>query len=121
MSRPRAADAAPVDPVPAYRVRFEPQALQQAEWIEAHTGLAIGARIRDTLALGPAPHPYRRIRRGPEGMLLAVKEWRVHFSVAGGELRVLRVDSGFRPSQLAGATGAPLGPHREFLARWPRG
>jgi hypothetical protein len=54
-------------------------------------------------------------------MQLAVKEWRVGFAVAGREVCVLQVDSGFRASQLAaGAGDDALRPHREFLEHWPR-
>ncbi len=115
------ADAQPDDPVPAFTVRFEPLALAQAEWIQAHAGLPIGERIRATLALGPAPHPYRRIRRGADGMRLAVKEWRVRFTVLDRQVRVIQLDSGFRASQLAAGTGdKTLQVHRDFLAQWPR-
>jgi tRNA-Thr(GGU) m(6)t(6)A37 methyltransferase TsaA len=111
----------PADPVPAYAVHFEPMALQQSQWVQAHTGLALAERIQSTLSLGPSPHPYRRIRRGPQGMHLAVKEWRVRFALTGREVSVLGVDSGFRASQLTGAAdNEALRPHREFLARWPR-
>jgi tRNA (adenine37-N6)-methyltransferase len=111
----------PDDPVPAYTVRFENLASQQAVWIEARTGLPIAGRIRSTLALGPSPHPYRRIRRTVEGMQLAVKEWRVSFTAAGRDVCVLQVDSGFQAAQLAGdREDRSLGAHREFLARWPR-
>jgi tRNA-Thr(GGU) m(6)t(6)A37 methyltransferase TsaA len=110
-------DAQSSDPVPAYDVQFDALAAEQAVWIETHTGLAIGARIRATLALGPEPHPYRRIRRFDGWMQLAVKEWRVRFAVAGRNVRVIGIDSGFRPSQLAD----PLfRVHRDFLDRWPR-
>jgi tRNA-Thr(GGU) m(6)t(6)A37 methyltransferase TsaA len=113
--------AQPDDPVAGYAVRFEPLAFQQAEWIEAHTGLAIGERIRTALSLGPSPHPYRRVRRNAEGMQLAVKEWRVQFTVAGRDVRVIRVDSGFRAAQLAaGGDHDSLSVHRKFLALWPR-
>jgi tRNA (adenine37-N6)-methyltransferase len=110
----------PADPVPAYAVRFEPLALEQSQWVQARTGLALGERIQSTLSLGPSPHPYRRIRRSRDGMQLAVKEWRVRFAVTGREVSVLGVDSGFRSSQLAAAEGDALRPHQEFLARWPR-
>jgi hypothetical protein len=111
----------PSDPVRAYDVQFEPLAAEQALWIETRDGLAIGERIRTTLSLGPEPHPYRRIRRLDDGMQLAVKEWRVRFVVAGRDVRVTRLDSGFRASQLA-AAGAEesLRLHLEFLAKWPR-
>jgi tRNA (adenine37-N6)-methyltransferase len=114
-------NAQPSDPVSAYAVQFEAPAAEQAVWIEAHTGLAILERIRATLALGPAPHPYRRIRRVGEQMQLSVKEWRVRFAVVGRDVRVIEIYSGFRDSQLA-ADGADDSrrPHWEFIAKWPR-
>jgi tRNA-Thr(GGU) m(6)t(6)A37 methyltransferase TsaA len=113
--------AQPSDPVPAYLVQFEPLAAEQAEWIETHTGLAIRERIQSTLALGPAPHPYRRIRRLDEWMQLSVKEWRVRFAVVERDVRVVEIYSGFRASQLtAGSTDESRRPHREFVAIWPR-
>jgi tRNA (adenine37-N6)-methyltransferase len=113
--------AQPADPVTAYLVQFEALATEQAAWIEAHTGLTIGERIQSTLALGPASHPYRRIRRVGEWMQLSVKEWRVRFTVVARDVRVLEINSGFRDSQLAGG-GADESHrlHREFLALWPR-
>lgn len=109
----------PLDPVTAYSVIFTPLATEQARWIEARTGLAIEERIRATLALGPEPHPYRRIRRMDDGMQLAVKEWRIRFSVEGREVRVTGIASGFRESQLAGTGGEDvLVAHREFRDKW---
>jgi tRNA-Thr(GGU) m(6)t(6)A37 methyltransferase TsaA len=111
----------PQDPVSAYAVRFESPAMEQAEWIESHTGLALRERIQSTLALGPAPHPYRRIRSFDDWMQLSVKEWRVRFTVTGREVRVLEIQSGFRASQITRAgTDGILQRHREFLERWPR-
>jgi tRNA-Thr(GGU) m(6)t(6)A37 methyltransferase TsaA len=108
----------PSDPVRAYVVNFDARAAEQAAWIEARTGLAIGERIRSTLGLGPAPHPYRRIRRIEDWMQLSVKEWRVRFAVVERDVRVIEIYSGFRASQLA-AGGAEQQSHREFLAQWP--
>jgi tRNA-Thr(GGU) m(6)t(6)A37 methyltransferase TsaA len=112
----------PSDPVRPYAVQFEALATEQAAWIETHTGLAIRERIQATLALGPTPHPYRRIRRIDEGMQLSVKEWRVRFTVVERDVRVLEIYSGFRATQLAaGGADETLRPHREFLARFPFG
>jgi tRNA-Thr(GGU) m(6)t(6)A37 methyltransferase TsaA len=117
---PADAAAQPSDPVRSYDVQFEPLAAEQAAWIEAHTGLAIGERIRSTLALGPTPHPYRRIRRVGDWMQLAVKEWRVRFTVVGRDVRVIEIYTGFRASQLAaGGAEESLRPHLEFIAQWP--
>lgn len=110
----------PDDPVSAYTVDFAALATEQADWIETHTGLAIRERIQSTLALGPEPHPYRRIRRTGDGMQLAVKEWRVRFCVAGRTVQVTEIHSGFRASQLAADNGDDsLQPHRQFVATWP--
>jgi tRNA-Thr(GGU) m(6)t(6)A37 methyltransferase TsaA len=107
------------DPVRAYDVSFDALAAEQAKWIEDRTGLAIEERIRSTLVLGPEPHPYRRIRRINDGMQLAVKEWRVRFSVEGREIRVVDIASGFRVSQLAAETSdETLQSHREFRERY---
>jgi len=107
------------DPVPDYKVEFEARAAEQALWIESHTGLAIRQRIQSTLALGPEPHPYRRIRRLDDGMQLAVKEWRVRFTVCERDVRVVEIFSGFRTSQLAaGSDDASLQAHRDFVAMW---
>jgi tRNA-Thr(GGU) m(6)t(6)A37 methyltransferase TsaA len=113
--------AQPPDPVRAYVVQFEPLATEQAAWIQTQTGLAIRERIQSTLALGPAPHPYRRIRAVDGWMQLSVKEWRVRFRVAEREIRVLEIYSGFRASQLAReVTDETLRRHREFVEVWPR-
>lgn len=113
----------PRDPLDAYGVEFDAVAAEQAAWIEARTGLAIRERIVTTLGLGPAPHPYRRIRRDGEGFRLAIKDWRVGFQVAGRQVRILGIASGYRPSQLAADSAVAdemLAAHRSFIANWPR-
>jgi tRNA-Thr(GGU) m(6)t(6)A37 methyltransferase TsaA len=118
-----AAAAAPPDPIAKFDVHWDAAAAEQAAWVEAHTGLALRQRTDATLALGPEPHPYRRIRRDAAGGLtLAVKDWRVAFRVAGRSVRVLDVASGYRDAQLDAprADSAALAPHREFRARFPR-
>jgi len=119
--RPAGSADQPSDPLLAYVVEFEPLAAEQTAWIEAQTGLALGERIRSTLELGPEPHPYRRIRRLADCMQLAVKEWRVRFTVEARHVRVMEVYSGFRASQLADAAADDVRRcHRAFVARWPR-
>jgi tRNA-Thr(GGU) m(6)t(6)A37 methyltransferase TsaA len=98
-----ASGVTPADPIPRYEVLMNPLAGQQAAWIESRTGLAIGERIRATLALGPEPHPYRRIRREGDTLQLAVKEWRVRFTVTERLVRVAEISTGYRASQLAAA------------------
>lgn len=117
---PSAAVAAPgTDPAPAWAVTFSPRAAAQADWVAGRTGLPLRARIEATLALGPQPHAYRRIRRAGDGWQLAVREWRASFRVTGQCIEVLAIGSGYRPAALAAGTGAVHELHREFHAAWP--
>jgi tRNA (adenine37-N6)-methyltransferase len=113
--------ASPGDPLDAWQVHFEPLAAEQACWIEEHTCLPLAERIVATLSLGPQPNPYRRIKPEGRGFRLAIKEWRIHFSVDGRQLRVLQIASGYRPAQLAALEPGdqPLAWHRAFVALWP--
>lgn len=108
----------PRDPVAGHTVSFMPRAEQQLAWIEARSPLPLRARITATLSLGPEPHPYRRIRRIRDELLqLAVQDWRVRFNVAGTQVTVLEIQSGYRPSQLNPATpsdDAAINLHRDF-------
>jgi len=108
------------DPVPAWAVRFADGADAQAAWVESRTGLPLRARISATLALGPQPHAYRRIKRVGERWQLAVRDWRIHFEVAGRSITVTGISSGYRPAVLAAADDDPaLRAHRDFIANWP--
>ncbi len=116
-----AGGGAPADPLPRYEVSMDPLASQQAAWIESRTGLAISERIRATLALGPEPHPYRRIRRQGDTLQLAVKEWRVRFLVSARAVQVLEINSGYRATQLdpSRPDAGLLDAHRDFVVRFP--
>jgi tRNA-Thr(GGU) m(6)t(6)A37 methyltransferase TsaA len=112
----------PPDPVAPYAVTFDLLAEEQAAWIEARTGLPIRERIMTTLALGPEPHPYRRIRRDGEALRLAIRDWRVRFTVTARAVRVTEIGSGYRPSQIAAAgeeSRDPVAVHRAFVVTWP--
>jgi tRNA-Thr(GGU) m(6)t(6)A37 methyltransferase TsaA len=86
------------DPIPAWEVRETSEAKVQLDWL-AQRGVDLRAPIQAALSLGPTPRPYRRIRaRGPM-FELAVKEWRVDFSVLEGE-----------PSEKLVASGPTRGP-----------
>jgi len=106
------------DPIVAFDVQWDDAAAEQAAWVEARTSLSLRERVTTTLALGPEPQPYRRIRRDGEDFVLAVKDWRARFSVDGRRVRVHEIRSGYRDSQLSGANrcDADLSAHREFGA-----
>jgi tRNA-Thr(GGU) m(6)t(6)A37 methyltransferase TsaA len=113
---------AAADPRPEFQVHFSEIATAQLAWIARRASLPLRERIAATLALGPQPHAYRRIRRRQDGTLqLAVQDWRVDFSVAGRKVEVLGLRSGYRPSQLenpAGDAAESLRLHREFVANF---
>jgi hypothetical protein len=103
------------DPRPRWTVEVAPLAQAQVAWIEANDSSRrdLRARIDDALSLGPTPHPYRRIKKADDGLILAVKEWRVHFRVEGPVVVVERITTGFRPKELPDI-------HRAFVERFPR-
>lgn len=103
----------PGDPRPAWAVAFSEGAVAQLAWLEAR-GVVLRPRIEASLALGPQPHAYRRIRQHGEGYRLALKEWRVDFGAEGRVVTVRSIASGYRPRQLA--TDAALALHRDFVA-----
>lgn len=110
------------DPRPAWTVQVAPEAEAQLAWLEAE-GLVLGLRTRivDALALGPQPHPYRRIKKTDDGeLVLAVKEWRARFtvSVEGAVITVDRIRTGFRPRELATGVEPALAVHRAFVTRF---
>ena len=74
------------------------------------------------LALGGAPHPYRRIRELGDGTsVIAVKEWRARFRAEEAHVTVERIFSGYKPKELADLARAELAVHRDFEERFGRG
>ncbi len=110
---------ASTDPQPDYLVEFDEPAASQMQWILDHGGPQLRQRAQAILRLGPQPHPYRRIRATAGGWVLAVKDWRLHFTSEQRVIRVLSVQTGYRESQLLKAEPDPQGSlalHRQFLA-----
>lgn len=106
------------DPVHDWLVELLPLAEEQLAFVMTGGGPDLRGRILETLALGPQPHPYRRIRPAGDGTsVLAIKEWRVVFTERERTLTVLRLTSGYRPRELHG-TGEALALHRAFVARF---
>jgi len=105
------------DPGPSFAVEFDELAATELGFLEREFGIELRSGLCSVLAQGPEPHPYRRIRRTPSGMRIAFKDWRADFSVSGRRITVLRIQSGYRPRELA--LGEPsLQCHRAFLARF---
>ncbi len=102
----------PVDPVRDYEVAFAARATRAVEWLAAR-GVDLDAPLRRTLALGPKPHAYRRIRADGDAFVLAHKDWRARFELRGDRgIEVIRIFSGYRPKDRA--ADPSLGLHRDF-------
>jgi len=106
------------DPQPAFDVAWSQLATEQARWLRDEHDIDVISPVNTALALGPEPHPYRRIRKKGEGSILAVKDWRIHFHV---DARVITVDSiatGYRARDLASSKDSAVDVHRAFVARF---
>jgi tRNA-Thr(GGU) m(6)t(6)A37 methyltransferase TsaA len=95
----------------AYVVEVSPQAREQAEWLSAHHDVHILERAVDILSFDPMPHSYRRImKHDPEGFVIAIKSWRIAFSLQDKNVFIHRIISGY-PSDVINA----LDPAKESL------
>jgi tRNA (adenine37-N6)-methyltransferase len=116
----------PADPIPHYQVDFAPRASAQLAFLEQHA-VSLRPRIEEVLRLGPAPHPYRRIKANGKDFILAYKAWRIDFAVPDGagpgqsqdlRIEVLAIRSGYRPSVLATTKTAELDLHRALIEQF---
>ena len=101
------------DPIGAYEVRFAAAVEPALAWLLAR-GHDLRAALVQALSLGPAPHPYRRIRVKNGASQIAVKDFRATFSAAEKVITVTCIFSGYAPKELATREGAALDLHRAF-------
>jgi tRNA-Thr(GGU) m(6)t(6)A37 methyltransferase TsaA len=103
------------DPLVAWEVIFSEPARVQLDWLRDR-GIDLRAPVEAALALGPQPHPYRRIRPRGAGMRLAVKDWRVDFDFSERRIVVRALATGYRVSELA--KHPALAVHRDFAKQF---
>jgi tRNA-Thr(GGU) m(6)t(6)A37 methyltransferase TsaA len=106
------------DPEPAFEIHFAPLAEEQSRWLRSAHTIDLAAPITHVLSIGPAPRPYRRIRREGEGFRLCLKDWRVFFRVEGRRVTVESIATGYRPRELANPSDPALTIHRAYVARF---
>jgi tRNA (adenine37-N6)-methyltransferase len=108
------------DPRPEWIVRFTEEAEKQLAWLRAQAmPFDLRARIAESLALGPQPHAYRRIKQlEGDRIILAVKEWRARCDVdqTGHTISVASIESGYRPGELESGKDPALALHRAFAS-----
>jgi tRNA (adenine37-N6)-methyltransferase len=108
----------PRDPGPRFDVGWAPLATEQARWLSETHAIELVGPVTRTLAIGPEPHPYRRIKRQAAGYRLALKEWRVDFRVEGRAVTVDAIATGYRPRDLATSIDPKVAVHRAFVTRF---
>jgi len=111
----------PKDPGPRFEVEFGSEARTQLEWLKAQASLDLEDAIVRILSAGPVPHPYRRIKRDGASYRLGLRDWRVRFELAGKQVRVTSLASGYKTKVLAdpsseAKTETALEVHRAFVA-----
>jgi tRNA-Thr(GGU) m(6)t(6)A37 methyltransferase TsaA len=109
---------AAADPEPGFVVEWTERAQEQQEYLQEEWGIDLKSPVQRTLSMGPQPHPYRRIRRDGDAMVLAVKDWRVRFSVDGRRVTVACIETGYRQREIAGSEAPAVIAHRAFVARF---
>ena len=101
-----------LDPQPGFDVELAPEATRALGYLQKEWGIELEEAILSVLRLGPQQHPYRRIKRDGDGLVLAVKEFRARFAVEGRRIVVLSIASGYRPKELATNLAPELDAHR---------
>jgi tRNA (adenine37-N6)-methyltransferase len=109
------------DPGPHFAISWAPIATEQARWLREAHDVEIVEPVNRTLAIGPGPQPYRRIKQRAGGYRLALKEWRVDFRVEGRAVTVDAIATGYRVRDLATSTDPRVAVHRAFVARFGDG
>jgi len=118
------------DPVANWVVTFTPAAETELAFIAERASsdaesspapLDLRRRIENALALGPEPHPYRRIKRNLHSgeLIVAVKDWRVRFAVSTDRsIEVQDLSSGYRRREIEQGRLPVHALHREFISRF---
>ena len=82
-----------------FEVGFDARAVATLAFLSAE-GVELEGALRQSLSLGPSPHAYRRIKPVGDGFVLAMKAFRVHFTVAERVVAVHAIRGGYRASEL---------------------
>ena len=109
-----------------YTVEWSELARRQAEWLAKEFEIELSAEGTRILTNDPSPHPYRRISRWSRThLILAIKSWRVKFTVDGTRVVVERIVSGYSVSSLSRAAQTQERLHDQqahdaFHKAWPQ-
>ncbi len=106
-----------------YETRWSALARTQAHWLLQAHGIELQGLVDDILGRDPAPHPYRRIELRPDGAReLALRSWRIRFSVEQDIVDIDSIHSGYAASVVASSDPGALHDgraHAGFHREWP--
>ena len=110
------------DPGLRYAVTFTARAQEQLAWLREH-GVELETDAVRVLSAGATPHAYRRIRRDGPRLRLGLRDFRLFFTLAGTQVAVEEVQTGYRARVLADPdavpkAATPLAVHRAFVQRF---
>jgi tRNA-Thr(GGU) m(6)t(6)A37 methyltransferase TsaA len=108
---------APRDPIEPWGGRVAPPPIRARQWLAAH-GSDLRPQLEQSLALGPAPHAYRRIRKKTDDESeIALKDFRATFVVRDRTITVRSVYTAWSPRELATMDTPEIRLARAFTAR----
>jgi tRNA-Thr(GGU) m(6)t(6)A37 methyltransferase TsaA len=109
---------------PPFTVTISPKAREQGEWLESAYDIHLLDRAVDILSFDPHPHSYRRIMKHDEGgLLMAIKSWRIIYTVTERSVAVIEIRSGYPAGVIAALDPAEPTIHDQqahiaFHSRW---
>ncbi|MBI5217213.1 MAG: tRNA (N6-threonylcarbamoyladenosine(37)-N6)-methyltransferase TrmO [Ignavibacteriae bacterium] len=84
-----------------YQVKCSSLVKAQADWLESNYNISLLPQASKTLSLDPLPHSFRRTKQRADGTLvLAIKSWRVCYTVNENIVTIERIESGYSLSKL---------------------
>jgi tRNA-Thr(GGU) m(6)t(6)A37 methyltransferase TsaA len=106
-----------LDPGPRFAVVWSKRAAAQRAFLIERSGGDPTGGVEAVLAAGPEPHPYRRIRKEPDGSYrLARKAWRYRFHLDSNSIVIDEIVTGYRAKDLATGKDPEIDLHRAFCA-----
>jgi tRNA-Thr(GGU) m(6)t(6)A37 methyltransferase TsaA len=106
-----------------FTVHISPLAKEQTSWLETTYDIHLLDRAVDILSFDPLPHSYRRIMKEEQGYVMAIKSWRVLYSIDDINVRILEIRSGYPAVVITGLDPAAETLHDQhahvaFHSRW---
>lgn len=107
---------------PEYKLKWSLLAEDQVAFIEVRTKIDFKNTVELRLTQNPFPFPSHRIKKIEENAYeLALKTWRVCYSIDGENVQIHKISSGYDQETLQGSkksrwSDVPL--HKEFLAKY---